>query len=59
MLSKQTVARVSATLDEAKELLEGDHKGYGINQGVIRAHAKVTEAQRLLLGDEPTDPKVN
>ena len=52
------LAKVSSLLDEAREELEGTHKRTRI-VAVARAISKIDEAQRLLLGDEPTDPANN
>lgn len=49
----QRLARVSTLLDQAKETLEADPV-YN-----TRAWAQIDEAQRVLLGDEPTDARDN
>lgn len=55
------LARVSALLDEAKEEIV---QISGLVVGTwpepsVRAHRKIDEAQRLLVGDEPTRAEDN
>jgi hypothetical protein len=47
------LARISRLLDEAREELESSPSFLKGGLFVVSAHAKIGEAQRLLLTDEP------
>lgn len=52
----QRLARVSSLLDQAKEILEAQELTI---TGASHAWSRVDEAQRVLLGDAPTDARDN
>lgn len=58
MEDTQRIARISTILDEIKESAESlaQRTGYHVASEI---HTKADEAQRLLMGDEPTDSRDN
>jgi hypothetical protein len=50
------LARVSALLDEARHIVQGEGPTY---HGLARVDALIDEAQRILVGDRPTRAEDN
>lgn len=60
-MQSQTLARISTLLDEANEEIEAIESSpfAGDRMSASIAQSKIREAQRLLLGDPPTNPEAN
>jgi hypothetical protein len=59
MTAIERAARVSALLDEAKEELGRPRFSVSFEEARVRATNKITDAQNILIGGEPSDPRMN